>query len=589
MLIIKVDMARIQNVQIILSLLKQFGISKVVASPGTQNMSLVTSMDRDPFFKVYSAADERSAAYIACGMAAETGEAVVLSCTGATASRNYIPDLTEAFYRHLPIVAITSTERVTAVGHNVAQVIDRGTLLNDIAKMSVLARCVDVEDDEWDCLVQVNKALLELNHHGRGPVHINLEKSTSEIYSVEQIPVSRKIERVCLGDVFPELDKGKIAIFIGSHTPFSELETQAIDRFCGKYNAVVFCDHTSNYKGKYRVLPALIASQMWNDSTIFQIDTLIQLGDVSGEYYEQSRIKNGVETVWRVNADGEVRDQFKKLRYVFEMDEIDFFNHYAGSEVTEEKESYLQECREEYKKVYDNIPELPFSNIWMAQQLSTKLPANGVLHMGILNSLRSWNFFEVPDSVQSFSNVGGFGIDGGLSSFIGGSLGVPQKLHFCVIGDLAFFYDMNALGNRHIGNNVRILLVNNGVGTEFKLYQHPASKLGSEANRYIAAGGHYGHKSPELVRHYAEALGFEYHAVSSKQSFEEVLPRLVTTESLSCPILVEVFTEEEKENEALWMINNIVKSKANKGKEIVKKVLGESVVRSIRKIVGGTE
>ena len=582
-------MARIQNVQIILSLLKQFGISKVVASPGTQNMSLVTSMDRDPFFKVYSAADERSAAYIACGMAAETGEAVVLSCTGATASRNYIPGLTEAFYRHLPIVAITSTERVTAVGHNVAQVIDRGTLLNDIAKMSVLARCVDVEDDEWDCLVQVNKALLELNHRGRGPVHINLEKSTSEIYSVEQIPVSRKIERVCLGDTFPELDKRKIAIFIGSHTPFSELETQTIDRFCGKYNAVVFCDHTSNYKGKYRVLPALIASQMWNDSTIFQIDTLIQLGDISGEYYEQSRIKNDVETVWRVNADGEVRDQFKKLRYVFEMNEVDFFNHYAGSEVTEEKEGYLQECREEYKKVYDNIPELPFSNLWMAQQLSTKLPANGVLHMGILNSLRSWNFFEVPDTVQSFSNVGGFGIDGGLSSFIGGSLAVPQKLHFCVIGDLAFFYDMNALGNRHIGNNVRILLVNNGVGTEFKLYQHPASKLGSEANRYIAAGGHYGHKSPELVRHYAEALGFEYHAVSSKQSFEEVLPRLVTTESLSCPILVEVFTEEEKENEALWMINNIVKSKANKGKEIVKKVLGESVVRSIRKIVGGTE
>jgi len=581
-------MARIQNVQIILSLLKQFGISKVVASPGTQNMSLVTSMDRDPFFEVYSAADERSAAYIACGMAAETGEAVVLSCTGATASRNYIPGLTEAFYRHLPIVAITSTERVTAVGHNIAQVIDRGTLLNDIAKMSVLARCVDVEDDEWDCLVQVNKALLELNHHGRGPVHINLEKSTSEIYSVEQIPVSRKIGRVCLGDDFPELDKGKIAIFIGSHTPFSELETQAIDRFCGKYNAVVFCDHTSNYKGKYRILPALIASQMWNDSTIFKVDTLIQLGDISGEYYEQSRIKNDVQEVWRVNADGEVRDQFRKLHYVFEMNEVDFFNHYAGGEVTETHVSYLKECREEYKKVYDNILELPFSNLWMAQQLSTKLPANAVLHMGILNSLRSWNFFEVPDTILSFSNVGGFGIDGGLSSFIGGSLGVPQKLHFCVIGDLAFFYDMNALGNRHIGNNVRILLVNNGVGTEFKLYQHPASKLGSEANRYIAAGGHYGRKSPELVRHYAEALGFEYHAVSSKQGFQEVLPRLVTTESLSCPIFVEVFTEEERENEALWMINNIVKSNTNKRKEIVKKVLGESVVRSIRKIVGGT-
>ena len=50
-----------------------------------------------------------------------------------------------------------------------------------------------------------------------------------------------------------------------------------------------------------------------------------------------------------------------------------------------------------------------------------KLPENSVLHLGILNSLRSWNFFEVPTSVSAYSNVGGFGIDGGVSSLIGAS------------------------------------------------------------------------------------------------------------------------------------------------------------------------
>ena len=83
--------------QIIIALLKAYGIRKIIASPGTTNLSLVASMQQDPFFEMYSSVDERSAAYMACGMAAESGEPVVITCTGATASRNYMPGLTEAF------------------------------------------------------------------------------------------------------------------------------------------------------------------------------------------------------------------------------------------------------------------------------------------------------------------------------------------------------------------------------------------------------------------------------------------------------------------------------------------------------------
>ena len=95
-----------RNVQIVLSLLKENGIRKVIASPGATNESLVASMQNDPYFEMYSCVDERSAAYMACGLAVESREIVVLSCTGATSSRNYLPGLTEAYYRHIPILAI---------------------------------------------------------------------------------------------------------------------------------------------------------------------------------------------------------------------------------------------------------------------------------------------------------------------------------------------------------------------------------------------------------------------------------------------------------------------------------------------------
>ena len=105
-----------KNVQMLIYLLKAHGIKKVIASPGTTNITFVASMQQDPYFEIYSAADERSAAYMACGLAAESGEPVVISCTGATASRNYVPGLTEAYYRKLPIVAITSAQHLGRIG-----------------------------------------------------------------------------------------------------------------------------------------------------------------------------------------------------------------------------------------------------------------------------------------------------------------------------------------------------------------------------------------------------------------------------------------------------------------------------------------
>lgn len=239
-----------RNVQIVIALLKAHGVHRVIASPGTTNMTFVVSIENDPWFQIWSSVDERSAAYLACGMAAETGEPVVISCTGATASRNYMPGLTEAYYRKLPVLAITSTRGNHKIGHLIDQQIDRRNIPNDIAMESVTLPMVKDKEDEHFCEIEANKAILALKLNGGGPAHINLYTKYSHNFNTITIPSVNVIYRHTTNDLhLPSIPEGRVAIYIGSHANFTKKLTEAIDKFCATYDAVVFCDHTSGYRG----------------------------------------------------------------------------------------------------------------------------------------------------------------------------------------------------------------------------------------------------------------------------------------------------------------------------------------------------
>lgn len=570
-----------KNTQVLIALLKAHGIRKVVASPGTTNITLVASMQNDPYFEMYSSVDERSAAYIACGLAAESNEPVVITCTGATASRNYLSGLTEAYYRKLPVLAITATQAVSKIGHHIAQVIDRSSIQNDVARISVTLPIIKDDDDLWDCEFKANTAILELCRHGGGPVHINNPTAYTPSFDTKELPSVHVINRISATSNFPKLSSGKVAVFVGSHKSMSEAETEALDQFCSSNNAVVFCDHTSSYKGKFRVLFSIVACQEMFDLALIRPDVLIHIGEVTGDYH--SLLISGSE-VWRVNEDGEIRDTFRKLRYVFEMSEQSFFEHYLNKNQSDG--SYLKSCNDKLEDIRNRIPEFPFSNIWAASKMAPRVPHGSRIHFGILNSLRSWNFFEIPHSVSSSSNVGGFGIDGCVSSLVGASLGDRDKIYFGIIGDLSFFYDMNVMGNRHVGNNIRILLVNNGKGTEFRLSGNIGSQFGEDTDQFITAARHFGNKSKTLVKHYAEDLGFEYLSASNKEEFEKVYGHFLSDKITERPILFEIFTSSEDESDALDKIKNIEENVKGMTKKIARQVLGDSAVNAIKRAMG---
>lgn len=567
------------TVQIMISLLKSHGIKKIVISPGTTNFMFVASVQKDNWFDLRSSADERSAAYIACGWAAETGEAVVVSCTGATASRNYMPALTEAYYRKLPVLALTSINNSALPENNTPQVLDRSVIPNDIARISVNITEAYDEAGVKKNIVLANKAILELFRAGGGPVHINLATKMTGEMNTKELPKVRSIRRYFVYDELPSMDSfSKIGIFIGAHSKFNSDTTYAIERFCNKYNAVVLCDHTSNYHGKHKILNALVDGQEYLDRSIATFDLLIDLGEITGNYYIPL-----TRCTWRVSIDGEVKDRFGNLNCVFEMPEKYFFEYYEKL-ISSNKQDIYKTYAELDSSLREKMPELPFSNIWVASMTANRIEDGSVLHLGILNSLRAWNFFPVSENVDVSSNVGGFGIDGPVSTLIGASFSNPQKTYYGVVGDLAFFYDMNSIGNRYVGNNIRLIVVNNGKGTEFRNYSHPASALGDIADEYIAAARHYGNKSSLLLKHYAEDLGFYYLSAKNKDEYTKAIEYFFD-KNLNKSIILEVFTDSKDESDALYAVRTIVEQSA--AKKAIKVTLGEKNYQKLAKLFRG--
>ncbi len=569
-----------ENVLQLISLLKAHGVRKIIASPGNTNISFVGSVQNDPFFEIYSCVDERSAAYIACGLAEESGEPVVISCTGATAARNYPSGLTEAFYRKLPILVITSSQPFGRVGQLFPQFTDRNNQFNDIVTKSVQIPYPHNDEERWSNNTKINSAILQLTKDGGGPVHINIETMFSRNFSVETLPKERVIRRYDMCDELPEINCNKICIFVGSHGKFDSQLEEEIDEFCEKYNAIVLCDQTSNYKGKYRVLGGLVANQKDYYPSCRRAELVIHLGEISGSYYY---FRN--TNIWRVSVDGEVRDPFKSLVNVFQMKEKDFFTYYNKKKKNIGENLYIKEWNDEEKRLKEMISEVPFSNVWLSQQTAHRLPKNSVLHLGILNSLRSWNLFDTDKTVYSYSNVGGFGIDGIISSCVGASLADSEKIYFCILGDLATFYDINVLGNRHINSNLRILICNNGTGYEMHCKGSIGKEFGDESDLFMAAGGHFGSKSRNLLRHFAEDLGFEYLKAENKEEYLANLDYYVDPNMHEKPILFEVFVDVEAEDIAYNMTKELIVSPENKVKDIAKNVLGEKGYSNLKKII----
>jgi len=573
----------VKNAQIVLALLKAHNIKHIVINPGTTNMPITRGVQNDPFFTCYSIVDERSAMYFAIGLYLELGVPIAITCTSAQATRNYIPGLTEAFYKHVPILAITTSKHPKYTYQGYLQGPDQTSLPADAVKKTFALPYVNNRIDELHCIRLVNEAILELKHRAPGPVQLNVHMLDWELsnYTIPELPKVRIIKRYMEWEQWDIVLKGKkIMIVVGEHRPFSEKQAAALEVFTESHDAFVYVNHLSNYHGKYTVAANLTLSCMGGDlfSNVYRPDILITIGGQTGDYPLSGQLTSSNDDFehWRVNENGDIVDTYDKLTKVFECPIELFFIRLAGENSTQH--NYF----EKWKKLQSSLSipdDLSFSNAYLAQQLHNSLPQNSYLNLAILNSLRVWSFFPIDSTIICYSNVAAFGIDGCMSVLLGQSV-VTDKLCFMIIGDLSFFYDMNSLGIRHLKNNIRILLVNNGCGAEFKLYSHAAYQFGKESDVYIAAAGHNSN-----AKGWAEANCFKYFSAKSKEEFLQHKAEFISKSEQS--IVFEVFTTPENESDALKHIisSNQILSTKDTLKSKVRSVIGDKGVSILKNVL----
>lgn len=557
------------NINVVVTLLKKHGIRYLVISPGGTNKEFAKVVQDDSFFKCFSVVDERSAMYFAIGLYLQTGEIVATSCTSAQATRNYIPGLTEAFYKEVPILAITMEKHPRFKYQGYMQAPDQTSLPKDCVKKAFELPSIQDETDMLHSVRLINESILELSRGRLGPVQLCIPWLDNELDDIEVKPrIIKKYSTTSNWDDV-NLSNKRIMILIGEHRPFSKHESEIIDGFCDSHNAMVYVNHISNFHGKYSVYGSL---SLWtmsfeNFESDFAPDIIITIGGLTGDYplfltLSRSKLKNTEH--WSLSQDGRIVDTYDKLSRVFQCDTGYFFNKLTINTQSDHDYYNLWSKMAESKSM---SIEVPFSSVYVAEKLHNKIPSNSCMDFAILNSLRVWSFFRIDPSISCYSNVGAFGIDGGLSTMLGQSV-VTDELCFMIIGDLAFCYDMNCLSIRHIKNNVRILLVNNNGGIEFKLNGINNKSI----DKYTAASGHF-----KNAQGWAEACGFRYLMAENKTEFDFNIDTFVKYSD--SPILFEIFTSDIEESDALRKFReensefSLTEKMKNRTKNVLRKIL----------------
>jgi len=534
-----------QNVLQLLSLLKLHGISKFVVSPGSRHIPIVISMECDPFFKLYSVVDERSASFFALGIIQKTNEPVGIICTSGTASANYNSAIAEAYYQHLPLLVITADRLPCYLDQQEDQMIHQATEYQNVAKwVANLPECQNTEE-EWYCNRLINEALLELRHHGDGPVQINIPiHSHIDAFTTPEIPIVRKITRIDMGiqeenwTVLANMIRDKkIVVIIGEGFPLNEKQNQQLDQFLNSFDAVVLADKMSNCHHTYSIENAFPILQAISNKDVSEMkpDLIITC---RANYSFNPEFKGFVKRCgkiehWYVSPSGVIVDPFTLLSTVFEMDEFYFFDKMVKAISTK---ALSHDYAEIWKVISESIeePDVEYSHLAAVKEFFKNLPKDCCLHLANSNSVRMAQLFHIDPSVEVHCNRGTDGIDGSMSSAVGYAASAEKDVYL-MIGDLSFFYDMNAIWNRQLGKNLRIFLDNNDGGAIMHMPKRP-DLVASLLPNYISAQ----HKTS--AKAWVENRGFTYISATNIEELQVGMKKLVDP-STEGPVIIEVFTE----------------------------------------------
>lgn len=547
----------------LVALLQAHGVRDVVLCPGSRNAPLVHALSHQlAGATCHSIIDERSAGFYALGLALATHRAVVVCCTSGTAVANLHPAVAEAYYQGVPLIVLSADRPERWIGQWAGQTLPQPELFGSLVRKAVHLPEPHTEEERWYCNRLINEALLAALAPLPGPVQINVPISDPGVSllpptlaehtpgSSDRRPIGMQPGR-CIQQLYPcRIDAQAVEPLLQRLVTFERkmilvgqeswsAATSTGETFPQSLREQFLCigESLSNSPVSICSLDALLASLSEADRRALQPDLLITLGGhiVSNKMKQYLRTYPPRET-WHLSPDPTVVDLFCSLTEQIIAPIWPFLDTLAHGLAGLASSPYAGHWRERIDRLPSPTPR--YSSLAVVGSLLSHLPEEPcVLHLANSSSVRYAELFRKPRRLLTLCNRGTSGIEGSLSTALGFARQRAEERHFIVIGDLSFFYDLNALGLPEVGSNVRVLLLNNQRGSIFQSL--PTLEMDRLSQRYITA------EHQLQAQGWAESCGWEYLSVHEASELEETITYFVGPAER--PRLLEAFVSSEDE------------------------------------------
>lgn len=541
--------------------LAAFGVTDVVTSPGSRNAPLLMAVARRSDLRVHSVVDERSAAFIALGIAEISLKPVALICTSGSALLNYAPAISEAYYKKLPLIVISADRPSEWIDQADSQTIRQPGALSNIVKSSYSLKAeADSMSERHFVDRTLNEALIRGTSLPFGPVHINV--AISEPLTIEADVAQESFRRInChypslkidtsearkLADY---LSEKRVLIVGGCNAPSSSLN-KALSLLAHLPNVVVLSEGVANVKasGVIEIPDLLLAESHRSQVELPAPDVLITFGGalVSGilkKWLRSIRISEH----WHIEMEHNVVDTFNQLTDSYIYPPELFFPRLANALAYIHRHKPI---KNNFSDSWHNIAstaegranglidDANRQNRWNAvcaiQQILQHIPREWNIQLSNGTTVRFAQLLSLRRHHRIDCNRGVSGIDGSTSTAIGASVAYKGAATLLLTGDMSFIYDIGAIASNLISPRLKIVVFNNGGGGIFKMIS-PTAQLP---------------ETPQLlqcnlavpVRQLAEAFGFIYHEANNYASLKQAIKVLQSADNR--PYIVEVKTDAD--------------------------------------------
>lgn len=514
-----------------------------IICPGSRNAPLTMAFVRHPDIECHSVVDERSAAFIALGMAQQVQHPVALICTSGSAVVNFYPAIVEAFYQRIPLLIITADRPPELIDKWDGQTMHQHGVFGKHVKASYTLPNQYNNHEEFS--TTVFEAYTVATTGNNGPVHLNVplrEPLYTAIYDTFSYPAVayKKPVNTPLPQKHNELltafkNAEKVLVFNGADKANNDINL--VHDTIGE-KAVIISDVVSNRKGNIQYWDLLLSKKNADIPHQLRPDVLITTGTSTVSKNLKLFLRQNKPTHhFHISPTGDIADPFQTNPQIVTGNIAEVLSSLPWAEKTNKyRQQWYAWDKTLMQLATDTLNTTTFCEFTAVKKITEQLPANSQLQLANSMAVRWLNLLGYRSAQGSVHcNRGVSGIDGCSSTAVGAALIAKSSPVTLITGDVAFFYDSNALWNKFAPANLRIIILNNGGGAIFRLIDGPGQM--PEREEFLET------RHQRTAKLLCEDMKVGYAQASNFEELERELELLYQVSDR--PKVLEVFTDAE--------------------------------------------